>query len=74
MTVMEELSSLPDRIRDAAGRCADLDAQLRNERERRDELIVTAVDEGGMSIAQAARTAGLSKPQVIRILSRSSED
>ncbi len=74
MTVMSEHAGLPDRIRDAADKLRDLTSQAENERARRDDLIAEAVDHAGMTIAAAARAAGISKPQVIRILSRSSDD
>lgn len=74
MTVMTEHEGLPDRIRGAADRVRDLSSQLDNERARRDELITEAIDHAGMTIADVARRAGISKPQVIRILSRTGDD
>jgi DNA invertase Pin-like site-specific DNA recombinase len=73
-TVIDDLGSLPARIRASADRLRDLKAETDNERKRRDELIVDAVDLGGMTTAAVARAAGVSQPQVIRILSAASSD
>lgn len=67
-TVLEDFASLPDRIAESASRVADLTQQLADERHRRDELIVAAVDQAGIAQAQVARAAGLSQPHLIRIL------
>ena len=72
MTVLDELDSLPERIKAASERVVDLLQLVANEREIRDRLIVEAVDEAGMPQAVVARAAGLSQPQVNRILASSS--
>lgn len=72
MTVLDELGSLPDRIKASGERLADLQQLVANEREIRDRLIVEAVDEAGIPQAVVARAAGLSQPQVNRILATSS--
>lgn len=72
MTVLDELGSLPERITASSERLADLLQLAANERETRDRLIVEAVDEAGIPQAAVARAAGLSQPQVNRILATSS--
>lgn len=72
MTVLDELGSLPDRIKASSERLADLQQLVANEREIRDRLIVQAVDEAGIPQARVARAGGLSQPQVNRILATSS--
>ena len=72
MTVMDEFSDLPVRIDAVATNVRELEEQLKNARETRDQLIVEAVDEAGMPQARVARAAGLSQPHIIRILAKSS--
>lgn len=72
--VIDELNGLPERIKASADRINDLTTQINNERETRDELIVTAVDEAGIPQRQVARYAGLSPAHVIRILAQAGED
>lgn len=74
MTVIEELGSLPERIKTSAARLTDLAEQLAAEREIRDQLIVQAVDEAGIPQADVARAANLSQPHIVRILAASSSD
>lgn len=73
-TVLTDLASLPARITSAAQRVRDLTTELHNAREQRDQLIVEARDQAGMKVREVAAAAGLSVPQVIRILATSSED
>ncbi len=72
-TIVDDLDQLPDRIRASADRVADLTKQLADEREVRDDLIVQAVDDAGMSQRAVAKAAGVSQPHLIRILAAASE-
>lgn len=74
MTVLDELGALPERIAASRDRIEDLEQATDTEREIRNQLIVQAVDEAGIPQAQVARAAGLSQPQIIRILAKSSAD
>lgn len=71
---MDELENLPARIKASRAEVDGLGERLRKERERRDELIVLAVDHAGMTAAEAARHAGVTKTHVLRILAASSSD
>ena len=73
-TVIDEFAGLPDRIKACTQRLTDLATETANERARRDELIVEAVDHAGMTAAQAARAAGMTQTHVLRILAAASED
>lgn len=73
MGTIEQLSGYPDRIRKACDEVRGLEAQLRAERERRNELLAEAVDDAGMTQGQVAKLAGISHPQLIRILAKHSE-
>lgn len=73
-TVVDEFAALPDRIKASTARLVDLATETANERARRDELIVQAVDHAGMTAAQAARHAGITQTHVLRILAAASED
>lgn len=73
-TIIDEHAALPERITASAERIRDLSKQLANELEIRNDLIIEGVDHAGLTRKQAAAAAGVSIPQVIRILSRSSED
>ena len=69
-----DLDRLPERIKASADHLADLTAQATNERKIRDELIVQAVDEAGLTMAAVSRAAGISQPHIVRILANSSSD
>ena len=73
-SVTDGLSNLPQRIKASAERLSGLAESVRKERQQRDELIVEYVDHAGGQPAQAARAAGITQTQVLRILSGSSED
>lgn len=74
MTVVEELDSLPERIKVSSGRITELREQLAAELETRERLIVQAVDEANIPQADVARSAGVSQPHIIRILAKASSD
>lgn len=73
-TVIDDLANLPERIRASRDRLDGLSEALKKERQQRDELIVEAVDHAGLTAAEAARAAGLTQTQVLRILAAASED
>ncbi len=73
-TVISDLESLPARIKAASEHVADAQAALTNARTTRDDLIVQGHDHAGLRLREIAAAADISVPQVIRILSRSSED
>lgn len=73
-TVIDEYAALPGRIAAAAQHVEDARTALANELERRDDLIVQAIDQAGMKYAAVAKAAGLTAPQIVRIMSRSSAD
>lgn len=74
MTIINELGSLPERIKAAAERVRELTEAVTAERKLRDELIVTAIDEARIPQAAVARAAGLSQPHVVRILAAHGDD
>lgn len=74
MTVLEELGSLPERIKVSSARVVELREQLAAELETRNRLIVQAVDEAGIPQADVARAAGVKQPHIIRILAGASAD
>jgi hypothetical protein len=59
------------RLQAAARAVADAREVLRTEQDRRDALIVQAVDIEGISQHQVARDAGLAQPSIQRILGES---
>lgn len=71
-TVIDDLAGLPARIKTSAERVRELELMLKNERGTRDDLICSAVDEAGISQKIVAEHAGLSQPQVLRILAAGS--
>lgn len=73
-TVLDDFANMPARIRASREEVDGLAERLRKERERRDELIATAVDHAGMTAAEVARCAGLTQTQVLRILAAASSD
>ena len=73
-TVLDDLANIAERLAKSAARLLDLDAESKAERKRRDQLIVAAVDHGGMPQAQVARHAKVSQPHVVRILSQAGDD
>lgn len=73
MTAIDDLNGLTDRIRASANRLTDLAETQATERKQRNELIVQAVDEAGMTQAAVARAAGLSTAAIIHILAASDE-
>ncbi|MBM7510058.1 putative transcriptional regulator [Nocardioides salarius] len=74
MTIIEELDGLPQRIATSAERYRELLAAAATEKKVRDQLIVLAVDEAGMTQAATARAAGLTQPTVVQILAAASTD
>lgn len=72
-TVLTDLANYPDRIRESRERLAGLEAQVHAERLTRNELLAEAVDEAGMTQGHVAKLAGISHPQLVRILARLSE-
>lgn len=60
-TIATRLSSCRDRI-------DELQEQLAQERQRRDQLVVDAHDDEGIGYKTIARLAGISKSRVIAIL------
>lgn len=70
--VIEQLGGLPDRIKASAQRLRELEEQVRLEREQRNRLVVEAIDEAGIPQGRVAKHAGLSQPQVLRILAAAS--
>jgi hypothetical protein len=73
-TLIDDLANLPERIRASRDRLDGLTEASKKERQQRNELIVEAVDHGGVSAADAARAAGLTQTQVLRILGDASGD
>ena len=73
-TVLTDFAHLRERVKHEAERVRDLRAELDNAIRSRDQLIVQARDEAGVKVRDVAADAGLSVPQVIRILATSSED
>lgn len=66
-------SDLPARLEAAADEVAGTKKAYENAIERRNRLIVTAVDHAGMSQGVTAKLAKIQQPSVVRILSRSDE-
>jgi hypothetical protein len=56
------------RLRAAANTVEELEEQLRIERDRRNELIVAAIDDEGMTYGQVAQHTRLSRARVIAII------
>lgn len=67
----ERVQDLTEELRYSCDLYAELLGQAERERERRDWLLVELVDDEGVSQAEAARLAGLSRTQVLRILAAS---
>lgn len=67
MSVRAVLTDIPDRLEASAREVADLREQLAIALQRRNTLIVTAVD-AGMEQRRVAERAGVKPPHVIRIL------
>ncbi|MDR6212164.1 hypothetical protein QE364_003895 [Nocardioides zeae] len=74
MPTVEELGSLRKRIEASAEHISELEEKIKLERERRNALIVEAVDQAGAGQAQVARWARLSQPSVLRVLAGASTD
>lgn len=64
------LQDLQPRLEAAVSEVADARLQLEVALERRDRLVVQAVDEG-MQQSRVAKIAGVSPPHVIKILAKS---
>jgi predicted XRE-type DNA-binding protein len=68
---VEILPELPERLRAAGRAVRDAKQTLAAEQERRDRVIVQAIDEGGMSQHLVAELVGLAQPSIPRILAES---
>jgi len=73
-TLLDQLASIPERLKASASRIADLTVELNNERRRRNSLIVAGVDQARLSQSDVARAAGVSQPHVVRVLSNAGDD
>lgn len=74
MTVIDELGSLPARIRASVERIGELREQASKELQIRDGLIVQAIDHAKMTQAAVARAAGVSQAHIVRILANNGVD
>jgi hypothetical protein len=66
-------TDLPERLGAARDEVSSTRQAYENAVQRRNRLIVTAVDHAGMSQGATAKLAGMTQPSVVRILSRSDE-
>lgn len=66
-------TELPARLEAAADEVESTRTAYQNAVQRRNRLIVTAVDHAGMSQGVTAKLAKIQQPSVVRILSRSDE-
>jgi hypothetical protein len=70
----EVLTPMPERLAAAARAVADANAALQLARQQRDELVVSAIDEEGISQRAVARAAGLTVGRVCAILANPGDE
>lgn len=63
-------ADLPERLRASAENARDTTTAAKNAVQRRNQLIVAAVDQAGMTQGQVAKATDLTQPSINRILAR----
>lgn len=73
-TIIDELNSIPERLRAAAKEVAAAADRLALIRKQRNELVVKAVDQAKIPQRVVAQHAAVSQAQVVRLLAGAPDD